>query len=853
MFFYKNFEGFVLQDKYLFNQKIGGGNQGVIYLAAVLKDKPVIQGQEQTQVAIKAVNHESLKTKEKELLKNEIQALKEINSDYVVRCFECIEDQEYTYIVLEYCQYGSLEEFIKRNDHKKIAERFIKDYYRQILFGLQELHERRILHRDIKLSNILVKNKSEFKIGDLGFCKKLADNQNICQTVLGTKIYMAPELLRMENYGIEAELFSVGVLFYLLSQGNFPFEAKSPPQLLKAIENQQIKFSEISEDLQNLLKKMLKYNPKDRIKFKDIFEDPFFKEDDDIIFMNSSHVDHEEIQQKVKKYIQVYQKIENQIKPIPADDDESLVEDYIQVQKYPDLEQNKLTNQNDTNSLNGQRPDIQKLEFDLPPIINQPPVQINNFQNSLNQQPNNQFRNFSNQGNPHQNNQFIPRMNQNNNQVNNRNNQNQQQNQQNNFFMLNQQPNNFVPFQRMVNSQEQNNPPNQPNENALNNKFQQQQQFQNPNNSNNNNQNNNMLGLNQIPNLQGQNQFQNNNFMNVNQTANNNQMHQQNEILKKSSQYQFMQGSEINEQQQKNIKICDNLIKKAESIQESYLFLFLAMRNLAYLSGKCDEYKIPFQSYIGAVLFIFKQKCLTMNNNLQNQIQSQEYQPLREFNPQQYKKIVKNIENNKQEIDVFAFIAEEQYSQVKRCIYPIFQEFIQDYVKNISRTFDIAYNTNLRSVIIDMLLDVVSPAKVTSNHTKLTIDQKEEINKLIRNCCVYLMLSIYVDDNSKNIQELEQQLKEDNYNYKQKICDLLKELIQQVDQSLLIKDIESYEEVQQGKFEEYLKEQQKKYGDEFENYEEFIDYGDILYPLKTQFQRRLETARNLIAEQQRQF
>lgn len=65
--------------------------------------------------------------------------------------------------------------------------------------------------------------------------------------------------------------------------------------------------------------------------------------------------------------------------------------------------------------------------------------------------------------------------------------------------------------------------------------------------------------------------------------------------------------------------------------------------------------------------------------------------------------------------------------------------------------FDTAYNNDLRAVLIDMLLDVLTPAKVTSNHTELNYNQKDELNKLIRNCCIYLIISIHVDDANVNI------------------------------------------------------------------------------------------------------
>ena len=118
-------------------------------------------------------------------------------------------------LVMEYADGGDL--LHKINTHKKNStypsEREIWQIFIQIVRGLKALHDLDILHRDLKCANIFLFNDGVVKLGDFGFCKSL-ENANMTKTMLGSPIYMAPEILRGEIYSTKADIWSLGVVLY---------------------------------------------------------------------------------------------------------------------------------------------------------------------------------------------------------------------------------------------------------------------------------------------------------------------------------------------------------------------------------------------------------------------------------------------------------------------------------------------------------------------------------------------------------------------------------------------------------------------------------------------------------------
>ena len=150
-----------------------------------------------------------------------------VESDHVMKLYDVYQNKWLKIMVMEFCNGGTLsEEITSRN---RIPERQAIDILKQIIIGIaviylliQGMHEKNIVHRDLKTDNIMSHN-GVYKIVDLGFAKMIP-NEEMYGTVLGTIITMAPEVMKKEKYGLKADIWSIGVIFYEMIYGRLPYE-----------------------------------------------------------------------------------------------------------------------------------------------------------------------------------------------------------------------------------------------------------------------------------------------------------------------------------------------------------------------------------------------------------------------------------------------------------------------------------------------------------------------------------------------------------------------------------------------------------------------------------------------------
>ena len=118
------------------------------------------------------------------------------------------------------------------------------------------------------------------KIVDLGFGKQLKTGQDVTSTKLGSNLTMAPEVMRQEPYGFEADIWSIGVVFYQLLLGKFPFIGRGIPAILIIIENDELNFQgpDISDNAVDFIKKCLVVDPQKRISWEEIYKHPLIVE-----------------------------------------------------------------------------------------------------------------------------------------------------------------------------------------------------------------------------------------------------------------------------------------------------------------------------------------------------------------------------------------------------------------------------------------------------------------------------------------------------------------------------------------------------------------------------------------------
>ena len=250
---------------YIIQGKIGSGN-----FAEVRK---VIEKSSKGVFAMKILSNKLIKDQPKiyELMLSEIKILKECNNENIVRFYEHFEENDNQYIVMEYCDGGDLEEHLESQPKERISEPLAISYLKQLLNGFKELHKNKAMHRDFKLENILM-NDGILKIADLGFSKQGAE---MAKTTLGTRGFMAPEIMKYQDYSNKVDIWSLGVCLYRMLFGDLPFKGNNPYDLLQKIDKNKINFDvedvEISENLKDLIQKMLTPDPKKRIDWVDIY------------------------------------------------------------------------------------------------------------------------------------------------------------------------------------------------------------------------------------------------------------------------------------------------------------------------------------------------------------------------------------------------------------------------------------------------------------------------------------------------------------------------------------------------------------------------------------------------------
>ena len=195
-------------------------------------------------VAIKSINKEFLtdETSKKKVMQ-EYAILKQIRHTSIVRLYETFESSKHILFVIELCSGGDLLNYVRKR--RRLKENIAKFVFKQILDGLNYCHSKNILHRDIKLDNILLNSEGEIKIGDFGVSKVVKNGERMTEQC-GTPAYIAPEILKDKGYeGFTVDIWSAGgnkylkliiiVVLFAMLYGTVPFKANNMHDLHKLI------------------------------------------------------------------------------------------------------------------------------------------------------------------------------------------------------------------------------------------------------------------------------------------------------------------------------------------------------------------------------------------------------------------------------------------------------------------------------------------------------------------------------------------------------------------------------------------------------------------------------------------
>ena len=275
---------------YLYGRPIGQGAFGKVNLGL-----NVLTGRVVAIKSFKKRSEEKFKTNMKKIL-YETDLMKRFSHPNITKILEVFHDEDYMLIIMEYINGGNLFTFVKKR--RKLNEKMAKFLFRQIILGIKHIHSQNIVHRDIKLENIIIDLNNTVKICDFGIGKILKSSDELLYDRCGTPMYMAPEIIlcnKEKGYnGFPVDIWASGITLYIMLSGTLPFNLnnnKSNDDLsLNEIKNKdnknlqlQIvnfvpkKIKNISDEANNLLFGLLNKNPEKRLKCDEILNHPWLK------------------------------------------------------------------------------------------------------------------------------------------------------------------------------------------------------------------------------------------------------------------------------------------------------------------------------------------------------------------------------------------------------------------------------------------------------------------------------------------------------------------------------------------------------------------------------------------------
>ena len=208
--------------------------------------------------------------------------MKLLNHPHIVKLYEVIDTPDELYLIMEYVKGGEIFDYLVA--HGKMKEDVAKKHFRQIVSAVDHCHNLKIIHRDLKAENILLDDKMNVKVADFGFSTQFRDDSKL-NTWCGSPPYACPELyLGQEYFGPEVDIWSLGVILYVLVCGSLPFDGSSLPKLRAKILSGKFKAPyHMSKECESLIRKMIVVEPTMRISLASLKEDPWLNQEAEVV------------------------------------------------------------------------------------------------------------------------------------------------------------------------------------------------------------------------------------------------------------------------------------------------------------------------------------------------------------------------------------------------------------------------------------------------------------------------------------------------------------------------------------------------------------------------------------------
>ncbi|XP_078612586.1 testis-specific serine/threonine-protein kinase 3-like isoform X2 [Branchiostoma floridae x Branchiostoma japonicum] len=228
-------------------------------------------------VAIKII-HKSLAPQDfrEKFLPRELSVLTKVDHPHVIKVHEIMELGSRVYIVMDYAGHGDLLEYIQL--HGALSESKVRVMFRQLLTGVQYLHSRGIVHRDLKCENVLLDSKNNIKLSDFGFAREFRQGE-LSRTFCGSAAYAAPEVLQGIPYLAELyDVWSLGVILYIMACGSMPFDDSNIKKMIKIQLEKKYGFPrsrKVNQDCKDLINQILTPNVTERPTIEQLLQHTF--------------------------------------------------------------------------------------------------------------------------------------------------------------------------------------------------------------------------------------------------------------------------------------------------------------------------------------------------------------------------------------------------------------------------------------------------------------------------------------------------------------------------------------------------------------------------------------------------
>ncbi|KAM9533929.1 serine/threonine-protein kinase Nek4 isoform 2-T2 [Guaruba guarouba] len=257
---------------YCFLRAVGKGSYGEVSLVRHLQDCK--------QYVIKRLNLKNASNRERKAAEQEAQLLSQLKHPNIVTYRESWQGEDgLLYIVMGFCEGGDLYHKLKEQKGQLLPESQVVEWFVQIAMALQYLHEKHILHRDLKTQNVFLTRTNIIKVGDLGIARVLENQYDMASTLIGTPYYMSPELFSNKPYNYKSDVWALGCCVYEMATLKHAFNAKDMNSLVYQIIEGKLPPmpKDYSPELVEIIRTMLSKRPEERPSVKNMLRQPYIK------------------------------------------------------------------------------------------------------------------------------------------------------------------------------------------------------------------------------------------------------------------------------------------------------------------------------------------------------------------------------------------------------------------------------------------------------------------------------------------------------------------------------------------------------------------------------------------------